>query len=49
MVGLGNFEVLRFCRMLRVRIGLLYNIFVIYGSYMVISMFVGLFFFGGGR
>ncbi|CAG2230501.1 APC1 [Mytilus edulis] len=49
MAGTGNLEVLRICRYLRSRVGPPYNLYVMYGSHMAISMSIGLLFLGGCR
>ena len=49
MAGTGNLEVLRMCRMFRSRICARYNLYVMYGSHMAISMALGLLFLGGGK
>ncbi|KAK3580765.1 hypothetical protein CHS0354_023054 [Potamilus streckersoni] len=49
MAGTGNLDVLRICRMFRSRVGPPYNLYVMYGSHMAISMAIGLLFLGGGR
>lgn len=49
MAGTGNLEVLRICRHLRSRVGPPYNLYVMYGSHMAISISVGLLFLGGCR
>ncbi|XP_053374220.1 anaphase-promoting complex subunit 1-like [Mercenaria mercenaria] len=49
MAGTGNLEVLRMCRMFRSRVGPPYNLYVMYGSHIAISMAIGLLFLGGGK
>ncbi|XP_074644686.1 anaphase-promoting complex subunit 1-like [Tubulanus polymorphus] len=48
MAGTGDLEVLRICRYLRSRVGTSHTA-VLYGSYVAVSMAIGLLFLGGGR